>query len=189
MPVFGSLHEAGTSEPLADRFAAGLTFEAFLPTAEKNAGLWTGLWERAEIPEALLARVAALPGRWHLLVLSADWCGDAANTVPVIARLAERSAKLDLRLLERDQNADLRDAHLTDGRSQSIPVVMVLDEAFRERCWWGPRPAPLQAWVKAEGLAMESGERYKRIRRWYAQDRGLTTLEELVSGLEDAAAS
>jgi len=186
-PVIVPLHPPGTGGTLRAAFEAAQTFEAFLPTAEKNADLWAQIWLRADVPDALVARVEALPGRWHLLVLSADWCGDASNTVPVLARLAERAANLDFRVVDRDAAPDLRDSHLTDGRSQSIPVAIVLDEHFVERGWWGPRPAALQRWVKEEGLTLEPEERYRRVRRWYAQDRGLTTLEEVVSGLEEAA--
>jgi hypothetical protein len=177
-----------TSTNLAERFAQAPTFEQFLPTATENVDLWHKMWERAQVPEALIARVEALPGRWNLLVLSADWCGDASNTVPPVARLAERARNLDLRLLDRDENLDLMDEHLTNGTARSIPVVMVLDEDFREHSWWGPRPGALQEWVVTEGMALPKDERYLRIRRWYAQDKGMTTLEEIVLLLEDAAA-
>jgi hypothetical protein len=53
-------------------------------------------------------------------VLSEDWCGDAVNSVPYLARLAELAPNLDLRVLARDENPDLMDAHLTRG-SRSIP--------------------------------------------------------------------
>src|SRR5690606_33724710 len=113
------------------------------------------------VPEAHVERVAALPGRWHLLVLSEDWCGDAANSIPVLARLAELAPNLELRLLSRDENPDLMDAHLTNGTARAIPVVMLLDEDFVERGWWGSRPAELQRWVVEEGLKMEPGPRYR----------------------------
>lgn len=186
-PVVPPLHPPGTTGSLREAYEAAQPFEAFLPTAQRNADLWQQIWARAEVPEAFVARVEALPGTWHLLVLSADWCGDASNTVPVLARLAERARNLDLRVVDRDAAPELRDTHLTDGRSQSIPVAIVLDADYVERGWWGPRPAALQRWVKTEGLALEPAERYRLIRRWYAQDRGRTTLEEVVSGLEEAA--
>ena len=63
---------------------------------------------------------------------------------------------------------------------------MVLDDDFRERGWWGPRPRELQDWVLTEGLALPSAERYREIRRWYARDGGRTTLEEVVALLEEA---
>lgn len=63
-----------------------------------------------------------------------------------LAKLAERASNLDLKILGRDSNPDLMDSHLTGG-SRSIPVVILLDETFIERAWWGPRPRDLQEWA------------------------------------------
>jgi Thioredoxin len=173
---------------MRDRYRAALGFEAMLGSVVKNAELWTAMWRHARVDEDHVRRVASLPGAWHLLVLSEDWCGDAVNTVPVVARLAARCPNLELRVLGRDANPDLMDAHLT-GTSRSIPVIIVLDETFEERGWWGPRPTVLQRWVSGQGQLLEKTSRYREARTWYARDRGRTTLEEVVSMLERAAAS
>jgi ADP-heptose:LPS heptosyltransferase len=115
-----------------------------------------------------------------------DWCGDAVNTVPHLARLAERAPNLDLRVVGREDNPDLMDAHLTNG-SRSIPVVIALDSAFVEHGWWGPRPSELQLWATTVGKTMEKDERYRYVRTWYARDRGRTTLDEVVTLLARAA--
>lgn len=172
---------------LRTRFLSAPTFEEFVTTAVDNRELWAGTYRRATVPTEVVARLAALPGRWHLLVLNEDWCGDAVNTLPYIARLAEQAPNVELRVLGRDANPDLMDAHLTNG-SRSIPLVIVLDEQFEERGWWGPRPAELQAWVLGPaGQALEKAERYREVRRWYARDKGVTTLTELVMLIERAA--
>lgn len=172
---------------LRERFRHADAYREYVERAEANEDLWREIGRRAEIPEATVRRVEGLPGDWHLLVLAEDWCEDAVNTVPVLARLAAEASNLDLRILDRDENPDLMDAHLSDG-SRSIPVVMVLDDEYVERGWWGPRPGELQEWVLEEGLGMPSGERYKVTRRWYARDRGCTTLDEVIRELEKAAA-
>jgi hypothetical protein len=172
---------------LRERYLGAPEFGEMLAAAEKNADLWAAVWRRAKVSDELVRRVSALDGAWHLLVLSEDWCGDAVNTVPVVAKLAELSPNLDLRVLARDENLDIMDAHLT-GSSRSIPLVIALDEEFREQGTWGPRPAELQSWVLGPGRALEKDERYKRVRAWYARDRGITTLEEVVGMLERAAA-
>ena len=173
---------------LRDRYRAGASFEEMLGSAERNVELWTAMWRHSRVDEEYVRRVTALPGRWHLLVLSEDWCGDAVNTVPVLARLVERTPNTDLRVLRRDANPDLMDSHLT-GTSRSIPVVIVLDEMFEERAWWGPRPTVLQHWVSGQGQLLEKTVRYREARTWYARDRGRTTLEEVVSMMERAAAT
>jgi hypothetical protein len=171
---------------LRARFDDAATFREFVATAEKNQELWVIAARRAGVAPEAVARVAALPGRWHLLVLNEDWCGDSVNTLPYVARLAELAPNLELRVVGRDANSDLMDAHLTNG-SRSIPAVIAYDDAFVERGWWGPRPAALQAWVLGPGWALDKAERYKEVRRWYARDGGRTTVEEIVAMLEAAA--
>ena len=169
-----------------ERFDSAPTFERYLEGVVKNRELWLGVFERVRLPEELMTAALAVPGGWHLVALSEDWCGDAVNTLSVIARLADE-AGWDLRVLSRDENPDLMDGHLTNGRSRSIPVVIVYDENFDEVGWWGPRPGEIQAWVMDEGLALPSPERYKVVRRWYAQDHGRTTLRELLDVFRTAA--
>jgi hypothetical protein len=170
---------------LQERFAAGRSFTEFLAAAVANADLWRAVYARARVDDAAVARAARLGGLWHLLVLVEDWCGDAVNTLPVIGRLAEQAPTIDLRVLGRDANLDLMDAHLTNG-SRSIPVVMILDATYPERGWWGPRPASLQAWVMGDGRALSKEDRYREVRRWYARDHGATTVDEVLTLLEQA---
>lgn len=174
---------------MLERFESGLTFPDYLDTVREHRELWSGVWKRARVPADLLERARATPGKWRLLALSEDWCGDAVNILPVLARLAEALPAVELRVLSRDENLDIMDAHLTNGRSRSIPVVLVLDEAGAERAWWGPRPAVLQQWVMDEGMKMEPGPRYRETRAFYARDKGRTTLEELVETIRGAAAA
>ena len=162
-----------------ERFDNAPTFPEYLGTVRKNRDLWHALYDRVRLPEDVTAAARGVPGPLKLLALTEDWCGDAVNTLPVVARLAEEVG-WDMRLLGRDENDDLMRSHLTDGRSRSIPVVIVYDADFEEVGWWGPRPRELQRWVLEKGLALESGERYRIVRRWYARDGGRTALRELV---------
>ena len=169
--------------PLAARYAAAPTFPQFLEAAVENRDLWKAVTDRAQAPETLVKRARALTRTRHLIALAEDWCGDAVNIVPVAARLAAELPGLDMKVFRRDENPDLMDAHLTRG-ARSIPVVILFDESFNELGWWGPRPVSLQEWVISKGLAMEKEARYVEVRKWYARDRGETTIEEIVSLME-----
>jgi len=171
---------------MLDRFHAAAPFRAYLDSVRENQDLWRGVYDRARLPAKAGAQARAVRGAWRLLALSEDWCGDAANILPVAARLAESSPDLELRVLSRDENLDLMDAHLTNGRSRSIPVIMLLDVDGREQGWWGPRPASLQKWVMEEGMKMEPGPRYREVRRFYARDKGQSIVEELLALLRKA---
>jgi hypothetical protein len=180
---------SGPPGPVRDRYAAAAPFDDAVAAAVANAELWRNAARLTRVPDDAVARAAAVPGRWHLLALSEDWCGDAVNTLPHVARLADQAPNLDLRVLARDENLDLMDAHLT-GIARAIPVVIVYDADFVERGWWGPRPTPLQQWVLGpEGQALDKTQRYRHVRAWYARDRGRTTLDEVIGLLERAAAA
>jgi hypothetical protein len=58
--------------------------------------------------------------------------------------------------------------------------VVALDENFEELGHWGPRPSELQAWVMANRGTMAKSELYPQVRKWYARDRGETTLREVL---------
>jgi hypothetical protein len=47
--------------------------------------------------------------------------------------------------------------HYLTGTARSIPIVIVLDEDFRERGHWGPRPAALEEWAREARKTMDKG--------------------------------
>ena len=171
-----------------ERYQAALTFTDYLETVQKTPDLWRGVYQRATIAPEAVEQASELKDHFHLLALSEDWCGDAVNLLPVVARFAESAPNVELRVLGRDANPDLMDTHLT-GASHSIPVVIVYDQNFNELGWWGPRPTELQAWVKSVGITMEKDERYRHIRAWYARDKGRTTVREILEVMERVEAA
>lgn len=157
----------------------GLTFDAFVVSCKaEHCGLWQGIYKVARIPEWALAAVPPGVGR-KLMVIVEDWCGDASNTVPIIARLADMVPSLELRVIPRDENPEVMDRYLTNG-ARSIPIVIALDDDFQEIGHWGPRPTQLQAWVMANRGTTPKAELYPQVRKWYARDRGETTIREVL---------
>jgi arginase family enzyme len=173
-------------ENLRARFEGALPFAAFVDATHENTDLYRAVYAHAKVTDAAVARAVALDGPWRLLVLTEDWCGDGINSLPVLVRLTERAPNLELRILSRDANPDLMDAHLS-GTSRAIPVVMILDADYEERAWWGSRPGPIKGWaLSPEAQAMTKADRYKEIRRWYARDHGETTVNEILTLIEQA---
>ena len=157
----------------------GVSFDAFVQgCSAQHCGLWQGLYNLARVPEWALAAVPAGVNR-KLLVIAEDWCGDASNTVPIIAKLADMVPSLELRVVARDENPELMDQYLTNG-SRSIPIIIALDDDFKEVGHWGPRPTQLQAWVMANRATTPKAELYPQVRKWYARDRGETTIREVL---------
>lgn len=165
----------------AARYSSGVPFADFVDRATKYEELWRVGWKRAMVPAELVAELMNVRGPLHLVNLNEDWCFDAISTTPAIAKLAELLPAADLRVFGRDANPDLMDAHLSGptGTSRAIPVVIVYDDQWRERGWWGSRPRPLQEWVESEGALVPKEEKYRHVRQWYARDHALTTLREI----------
>lgn len=164
-----------------------LSFDRFVKESKEQSALWTGVYRLARIPQWSVAETAALGSRFHIVVLAEDWCGDAANSVPVLAKWAELAPNVELRILHRDGHPEVMDHYLT-GTARSIPVVIVLDEHMEELGWWGPRPAALQAWSQKERDAgREKKGMYPEIRRWYAKDHGESTIREVLAVMRRAS--
>lgn len=111
------------------------------------------------------------PQLW--MVITEDWCGDSAQNLPYIAKIAACSSLIDLRILLRDDNLDIMDLYLTNGKSRSIPKLVAFDEEGIEIFQWGPRPKEAQDFVdkaKKEGLA--KNEFIEQLHLWYGRNRG-----------------
>ena len=175
----------------ADLWSQALPYDVFVAASElKHRGLWHGLHRLARIPAWALTAVPPDAGL-KLLVLAEDWCGDASNTIPILAKLSDLAPGIELRILRRDEHPDVMDRYLTNG-ARSIPVVIALDRDFHELGHWGPRPRLLQEWVLEERKkGTPKDQLYPEVRRWYARDAGETTLQEVRSaaGLETVRAA
>ena len=110
------------------------------------------------------------PQQW--IVITESWCGDSAQIVPVIAKLAQLNNNIDLKLLLRDSNLDYMDLYLTNG-GRAIPKLIVYDENNEELFQWGPRPKAAQdlfSKLKSEG--MQKPDINKELHLWYGRNRG-----------------
>lgn len=134
----------------AERFRKAASFKEYLGTVDRNRDLWMNLHRRVKLHPDDAGAAGNIQRPVRLVALSEDWCGDAVNTLPVIAALTGVSDLLDFRVLGRDENLDLMDAHLTGGRSRSIPIVIAYDSSFRELGWWvrGPGRSRSGSWTR-----------------------------------------
>lgn len=117
------------------------------------------------------------PINW--LLITEHWCGDASQINPIINKVAtESKGKINLGLVYRDENEALIDAHLTDGRSRSIPILLQLDKGYNLQSVYGPRPALAQELVKS---LLAKGEVYNiPLHTWYAKDKQQAVQGDLV---------
>ncbi|WP_282116737.1 thioredoxin family protein [Cellulophaga baltica] len=135
--------------------------------------------------EDIIEGIAKINKKVTWLVLTESWCGDAAQTMPVMNKLASLNSNIDFKVILRDENLALMNQFLTNG-TLSIPKLLMIDDAtntvFSE---WGPRPS------KATQLVAEyknthgtlTPEFKQDLQIWYTKDKGVNTAEDLLTGL------
>lgn len=111
------------------------------------------------------------PQTW--LVLTEGWCGDAAQNLPVIHKMAEVNSNINLQLVLRDENLELMDLFLTNG-GRSIPKLIALDKDLNILFTWGPRPQTATNMVldyKTKHGSLDA--QFKQdLQIWYNKDKG-----------------
>lgn len=156
--------------------------EAMLHYSKMNVQRMNRVDKTAVLNSPFVAAINSLEKSYHLLVISEGWCGDAAQIIPVFAKMTELAPeKFDLRLVLRDAHLPLIDAHLTNG-GRAIPILLILDEQGELVTKWGPRPEILQGFLprwKAETADMF--EAAEKLHLWYAKDKTQTTQLELTA--------
>lgn len=118
------------------------------------------------------------------LLIGDAWCGDCAQIIPVINKIAEHSnGKIQLRIISRDTLPQLIESFLTNG-AKAIPKLLLFNNESKEVIGsWGPRPKPAQEimlnWkVNSDKISWEDFE--KNLHLWYTKDKGLTIIDELM---------
>lgn len=116
------------------------------------------------------------------LVLTEGWCGDAAQNLPVLNKLAELNENIDLQVVLRDDNLELMDLFLTNG-GRAIPKLVVLDENNQALSSWGPRPTTATKMVADYKAAHGklTPEFKKDLQVWYNKDKGADVQKDFVN--------
>lgn len=146
----------------------------------------TRVYQHYHPSEAILNTAASLDQKLYWLLIVEPWCGDVSQSLPVIARVAEASkGRIELRLTYRDENPELMNAHLTNGASRSIPILIQMDSAFEVLGTWGPRPKEAQVLVEKLKSNPATADNYAEVlHRWYARNKQQAIQSELLALLK-----
>lgn len=165
------VNKKGTSGPNQSESLINYTYLNFRRMTRLN--------KTTAIDNKLISLVEAHGSRMKWIIITEAWCGDAAQNIPFIAKLAEASSNVELQLVYRDENLDFMNNYLTNG-ARSIPKLIAIDEASgNELFLWGPRPAPVQKIVidykeQLDHEKLPFDKFAEVIHSWYAKDKNET---------------
>lgn len=101
--------------------------EGMLEYTKLNIQRTNRIDKRGVIREDIQSLIRQISGNQIWLVITEGWCGDSAQILPYIKKMTEFAENIELRIILRDKYPEVMDAFLTDGKSRSIPKVIVLD--------------------------------------------------------------
>ena len=135
-----------------------------------------------EISENTKNKVKNVKKEQTWLVLTEGWCGDAAQNIPVINKIAEQNSKINLKFVLRDENPELMDQFLTNG-GKAIPKLIAIDDESNVLGTWGPRPSEATSMVTdyKEKYGKLDPEFKKDLQIWYNKNKGRNTENDLIS--------
>lgn len=192
------------SNLIAKTLEKGISYSSYLNLTEEllNQGKTTGLNQSAdyvhytnlnlhrmkrldktvEINAELSTLISQITTPQTWLVISEAWCGDAAQNVPLLQKMADLSENIDLKIILRDENLEVMDLYLTNG-GRSIPKLIALEnETLNELYTWGPRPATIQSVMnelKAANVT-EISEIVEKIQIAYNHDKAQSIQNEMI---------
>lgn len=138
------------------------------------------------VDETLCLKTMKINKKQLWMILTEDWCGDSAQSIPYIAKIAECNPLIELKFLLRDENTDIMDLYLTDGKSRSIPILVAFDTEGNELFQWGPRPKEADELVKTAKIEGKSKDQFLNdLHLWYAKDKGKSLEKEFSSIIEE----
>jgi hypothetical protein len=164
-------------------FEKGMSYEQYRENMQVNQQELTQIYEQLVFTEADIREFKNLEDRnWRGIVLTADWCGDAALCVPILQRIAELG-KIELRFLIRDNNLELMDQYLTNGTSRSIPIFIFIDQYGEEKMVWGPRSPQVQDLItslRAELPLVDSPDFQEKQKNMFRQIKEKITTDPVI---------
>ena len=115
------------------------------------------------------------------LVLTEGWCGDAAQTLPIINKIAKESDLITLKIIFRDEHEELM-SHFLTNEGKSIPKLLVLNSENNVLNTWGPRPniatKMVQDYKNTHGQLDAAFKQELQV--WYNKNKGVNIQENMV---------
>ena len=130
------------------------------------------LEKTVKLSDSLKQKVHSVGRKMIWLIVTEGWCGDAAQNIPIIEKIAAENPNIETRYLLRDENLELMDKYLTFN-ARSIPKLIALDaETLEEIGAWGPRPkAAMDYFFQMKEQGLEKPLMMENMQRWYMQDK------------------
>lgn len=139
-------------------------------------------WDKTvKVPQDVQKRIVNFNEKITWLVIAESWCGDGANLLPVMNKVAELSDNITFRVVLRDENEELMNLFLTNGGKAIPKLIIIEDETGNVLNTYGPRSREATKMVNnyKEKHGKLTPEFKEDLQRWYNKDKGQNVLKDL----------
>jgi hypothetical protein len=129
-------------------------------------------WDKhTKLAEATIEAIKSDKRKLDILVITEGWCGDSAQIAPVVEQIINQNPNWKSHFILRDDNLEIMDMFLTNGKTRSIPMFVFLENGVVVGKF-GPRPeAGQMAMDAAKASGADSHEAKEKLHLWYARDK------------------
>ena len=115
-----------------EKFDQGMTTQQYIDQIKVNKEPFVSIYETVQVPADSLSLFNGLSKPLKLAVFTADWCGDAMSTTPVILKLADSTPNLSVQVFNRDDELESINSLLPEHRAGTVPIFVVMDQAMNQ---------------------------------------------------------
>ena len=176
---------------ISDLIASGkssgpIQSEDLLNYSKLNDRRMTRLDKTIQLSQETLLGLKKIDNPITWLVLTEGWCGDAAQTLPVISKIADESDLITLKIIFRDEHEQLMSQFLTNG-GKSIPKLLVLNSQNKVLNTWGPRPNTATKMVQdyKNKYGQLDAAFKQQLQVWYNKDKGVNIQKNMIGLLSN----
>lgn len=129
-------------------------YDEFLETARENVEHMKARFNDLILTESEEELIRSIQNEIRILVIGTDRCDDTAGNIPVLARIAALSPKIELRILDSDKYPKTHQAFRVNGKRKT-PVVLLLSSDLEELCRWVERPNAAYKIINEKDYSLE----------------------------------
>jgi glutaredoxin-related protein len=153
-----------------------INYQHYIPL---NKSRFTRSLKQGVITKELTEVIRSINEKQDWIIITEPWCGDAAQIVPYLFKMAELNPIITVVVQLRDSNSEI-DSYLSHGK-MSIPKLIVRNQEGIDLFVWGPRPQELETIYLELKNKNENIDDVKTIlQKWYNEDKGQSLQLELL---------
>ena len=149
-----------------------------------NKSRFTRSLKQGVITQELTEIIRAINEKQDWVIITEPWCGDAAQIVPYLFKIAALNPLINVLVQLRDSHSEI-ESYLSDGK-MSIPKLIVRNKEGADRFVWGPRPQKLEAiYLELKNKNENIDDMKTILQKWYNDDKGKEIQEEIMELIKD----